>query len=61
MASRFQELGMYKEKTRGEAAQLEAQIAAKRAQVSELDGAMQEVSFWRKIWLTLPAGNGDEP
>ncbi len=58
MTSRWQELGQHKERVRGQLRQMtsefEAQKLALEGQLSNLDGAMQEVTYWRRNWLTLP-------
>lgn len=56
MASRFQELGRAKERIRAEMFNHQQNIERLTGQLSQLDGAMQEVTYWRKNWLTLPAG-----
>ena len=55
MASRFQELGQNKEQIRAQMVQMENQIEILKGQLSQMDGAMQEVTYWRKNWSTLPA------
>lgn len=54
MGSRFTELGQNKERLRSDLAQLEAQSKQLLGQLSQMDGAMQEITYWRKNWLTLP-------
>ncbi len=54
MMSRYQELGVAKEQIRGEMANVQAQVASLQGRLSQMDGAMQEVTYWRKNWLTLP-------
>lgn len=54
MISRFEELGRNKEQIRAQIAQLDAQRTALEGTMSQMDGAMQEVTYWRKNWLTLP-------
>jgi hypothetical protein len=55
MGSRFQELGRLKEQVRGEIMGRETQVEALKGQLSQLDGAMQEIGYWRKNWITPPA------
>ena len=67
MGSRFIELGQNKEQIRGQILQAEAQIAAMNGQLSQMDGAMQELGYWRKNWLNLndtpalPPAKGSPP
>ena len=55
MESRFAELGANKEQLRAQRAQAQAQIDQIDQTMAQMDGAMQEVTFWRKNWTTLPA------
>ncbi len=52
MGSRFQELGRAKEQIRNEMGGHHKQLETKQGQISQLDGAMQEIAYWRKNWLT---------
>ena len=55
MTSRFVELGANKEQVTAQVAQLKAQVAAGEGTLAALQGAQQEITYWRKNWLTLPA------
>jgi len=55
MTSRFVELDTNKAQLAAQAAQLESQVAQIRGNMSALQGAQQEITYWRKNWLTLPA------
>jgi len=54
MGSRFVELGQNKERIRNDLGQLQQQAKVLEGQLSQMDGAMQEITYWRKNWLTLP-------
>lgn len=54
LGSRFTELGRMKEQVRAELGQLEARREALVGQMSQFDGAMQEDTYIRKNWVTLP-------
>lgn len=54
MGARFTELGQNKERLRNDLGQLEQQTKTLLGQLSQMDGAMQEITYWRKNWLTLP-------
>ena len=53
MGSRFVELGKNKEQLAAQMSQIESQAAALRDTMSQMTGAQQEVTFWRKNWMTL--------
>jgi hypothetical protein len=55
MSSRFVELGANKEQVTQQVAQLKAQVAQGEGTLAALQGAQQEITYWRKNWLTLPA------
>ena len=55
MQSRFVELGNNKGQMEAQLAQLKLQAAQLEGTVAALQGAQQEVTYWRKNWLTLPA------
>ena len=55
MTARFVELGQNKEQTAEQVAQLKAQLSAGEQTLAALQGAQQEITYWRKNWLTLPA------
>ncbi len=54
MGSRYVELGQNKERIRNDLDQIEKQKITLLGQLSQMDGAMQEVTYWRKNWLTIP-------
>jgi len=54
MGSRFVELGKNKEQLGAQMAQIESQIAGLRDTMAQMTGAQQEVTYWRKNWMTLP-------
>ena len=51
MGSRFTELGRAKEAIRAEVQKHQQAQAQLEGQLSQLDGAMQEVAYWKKNWL----------
>lgn len=55
MTSRFVELGSNKEQLTQRLAQLKTEAAKVEGNIAAMGGAQQEVTFWRKNWLTLPA------
>jgi hypothetical protein len=55
MQSRFVELGANKDQIGQQLGVLKQQVAAVESQMAALQGAQQEVTYWRKNWLTLPA------
>jgi len=55
MTSRFVELGANKDQLAQQAAQFKAQAAQAEGQIAAMTGAQQEIGYWRKNWLTLPA------
>ena len=61
MVSRYTELGQMKEQVRGQLLALQQQAKALEGQLSQFDGAMQEVTYWRKNWLTLPPTDLKKP
>ena len=55
MGSRFTELGRNKEQMMAQMSQLESQMTGLRDTMAQMTGAQQEVTYWRKNWMTLPA------
>jgi len=55
MTNRFVELGTNKEQVTQQVAQLKAQVVQGEGTLAALQGAQQEITYWRKNWLTLPA------
>lgn len=55
MTSRFQELETNRQQLAAQASQLESQLSQVRGTMEAMKGAQQEVTYWRKNWLTLPA------
>lgn len=55
MQSRFIELGANMDTLKAQLQQLDAQAEQLRGTMSAMEGARQEVGYWRKNWLTLPA------
>ena len=55
MGSRYVELGANKEQIMGQMNQIESQLASLRSTMSQMDGAQQEVNYWKKNWMTPPA------
>jgi len=55
MQFRFVELGANKDQIGQQLGVLKQQVAAVESQMAALQGAQQEVTYWRKNWLTLPA------
>ncbi len=55
MGSRFVELGANKEQVTQQVAQLKAQLAQGEGTLAALQGAQQEISYWKKNWLTANA------
>ena len=55
MQSRYVELGSNKDQLGQQVAQLKAQIDQLEGNMAAMAGAQQEVTYWRKNWLTLPA------
>ena len=54
MTSRWQELERNKQQLQAQGQELESQLQVVRAQLSGMDGAQKEVTYWRKNWLTPP-------
>ena len=55
MQSRFVELGNNKGQMEAAMAQKKAELAQLEGTIAAMQGAQQEVTYWRKNWLTLPA------
>ena len=55
MGSRFVELGKNKEQLAAQLQQIEAQVVTLRDNMAAMSGAQQEVTYWRKNWMTLAA------
>jgi len=55
MGSRFQELGKNRDQMAAQLQQIEQQVASLRDNMSQMTGAQQEVTYWRKNWMTLSA------
>lgn len=55
MTSRYTELAKTREQMQAQLAQYEAGVEQMRKQMAALEGAQQEVTYWRKNWLTPPA------
>lgn len=52
MGARFQELGRAKEQIRAQVAEHERQAELLKGQLSQFDGSMQELAYWKKNHLT---------
>jgi hypothetical protein len=55
MGSRFVELGNNKDQMAQQMNALEQQMVGLRNTMAQMTGAQQEVTYWRKNWMTLPA------
>jgi len=56
MMNRWNELSANQQKLQAEIGELESRASALRGTMTQMEGAKHEVSYWRKNWLTLPAG-----
>jgi hypothetical protein len=53
MGSRFVELGKNRDQIGAQMQSLESQMVGLRDTMAQMAGAQQEVTYWRKNWMTL--------
>jgi hypothetical protein len=56
MGTRYMELNINKGQLTAQLQQLDSQAQQLRGTISQMDGAMAETTYWKKNWLTPPAG-----